>query len=144
MSSIHINNLNRVGVVGAVCLSAMNFVLGILVSRQRMKQQKSIGYDEKDLSNPLTKACRAHINHSEYTPTMIALMLFVESKSMITNTPVPLPINALMVGYVAARIMLTLSLLIPKDLTRPSIFRRIGATANYLVGLALAGSLLFQ
>lgn len=137
-----------VGIYASALLAGANFVLGSVVSSRRMSSRKSIGCDENDPNSDLTKAVRAHANHAEYTPTIIALMLFIESKAMYAPQG-SVDINVLhwlrfgMIGYVLGRISITCGLMSKNSLNQVSPFRRLGAMMNYLFGILLAGGIIY-
>lgn len=130
-------------IVSASALASLSFILGFGVSLMRNKEKVSIGYDDKNLSSPLTKFCRAHSNHSEYAPVLIALMGYIQLSCSYKNVSVPFWIQIVSLGCLISRILLTLGLTLPADLKRPSVFRRLGGVGNYVFGLALAVSVLF-
>jgi len=135
-----------VGLYTSSILSCANFLLGSAISYQRAQTKRTIGYDEKDLDSTLTKLARAHANHAEYSPTIIALMLFIESKVLMgkaSNMKTVANLRLCMLLYVLGRASITCGLLSPNPLTKVSPFRRVGAVTNYLFGLALSIGVLY-
>jgi uncharacterized membrane protein YecN with MAPEG domain len=124
----------NVAVVCAALLGLLLFGLGLNVSMQRNRFNRSIGHDASP-TDPIHRAVRAHANTAEYAPFFALMFLWYAAH------PAPLWITVTIVIATAARFALAAGLLWGKSLNRPNPARFAGALFTYLSGLALAAGL---
>mgnify|MGYP000940742113 CR=1 FL=1 len=125
----------NIAIVCAALLGLLLFGLGLNVSMQRRKNQRSIGHDVSPV-DPLHRAVRAHANTAEYAPFFAVLFLWYATK------PAPMWIVATIVLATIARFALAGGLLFGPSLNRANPARYFGALFTYICGLALAAGLL--
>jgi uncharacterized membrane protein YecN with MAPEG domain len=125
----------NIAIVCAALLGLLLFGLGLNVSMQRRKNQRSIGHDVSPV-DPLHRAVRAHANTAEYAPFFAVLFLWYATK------PAPMWIVATIVLATIARFALAGGLLFGPSLNRANPARYFGALFTYICGLVLAAGLL--
>jgi uncharacterized protein len=112
-------------------LAMLLFGLGLAVSGARGKFNVGIG-TTPDPDHPLNRLVRAHGNTTEYAP-FLAILFLIHGLQQPSNL-----ITGLMIAATAFRVIFVFGFLTAATLTRPSVFRFIGALGTYVTGLWLA------
>lgn len=127
--------------ISVVCLAALQILLALNCSLNRMILRKSHGCEE-DPANSLYRAIVAHRNACEYAPILCILLLVC---SMIAAMGSGMPTWAVWLGpvLVLARVSHAAGILF-FNLRRPNFLRRVGATVTYLASLLLCGLIAYS
>ena len=116
-------------------LAILQFLLAFNVSMNRIATKTSHGCSD-DPNDPLYRAIVAHRNASEYTPIFCILIVVAQMAYAPTWTIWLGPL------VVLVRVIHAFGI-VQFTLRKPNPFRRLGATFTYLLGLLLAGLILY-
>ena len=127
--------------VSVACLAALQILLALNCSLNRIILKKSHGCDE-DPENSLYRAIVAHRNAREYAPILCILLLVC---CLISTYGSGMPVWVVWLGpaLVLVRVSHAGSILF-FSLRRPNILRRIGAIGTYTLSLLLCGLIVYS
>jgi uncharacterized membrane protein YecN with MAPEG domain len=125
----------NVYVLCSAILVILYFALSLNVSRLRRSMRIGIGTGDHH-SGILNKSIRVHGNAAEYVPIFVLLFLYFNSVGATGW------VMWVAVAATVCRILHPLGMFMSQDLSKPQIFRFIGAVGTYACGIALGIALL--
>ncbi|KAL6048978.1 Membrane-associated protein in eicosanoid and glutathione metabolism (MAPEG) [Balamuthia mandrillaris] len=120
-----------VGLLCSAILGLMIFILGLVVSLTRAQVGQAYGYPN-DPASPLHQRVRAHANHAEYAPALMAIMLYLEARGTSSWW-----MSLSMLAVTLSRVAHVLGLTLPPTMAKGNPLRFIGALGTYVFGSLL-------
>ena len=127
--------MSQIAILCVLALGVLVFGLGLGVSLNRQKLQKSYGVGD-DPSSLLYRFSRAHGNTIEYAPYLAILMLFHGAHAPAVW------LEVVMIAATLSRYLLAAGLIFYPSMNRTNGLRFIGAVGTYTAGVILSVSLL--
>jgi uncharacterized membrane protein YecN with MAPEG domain len=125
----------NVYVLCSAILVILFFALSLNVSRLRRSMRVGIGMGDHH-SGILNKSIRVHGNAAEYRPIFVLLFLYFNSVAASGW------VMWVVIAATVSRILHPLGMFMSSDLSKPQVFRFIGAVGTYACGIALGVALL--